>query len=65
MIQPAIDYAISVWRSTSQSYLDKIQRLQNHSASVIEQNFDYINTGGIDLVHDLGWMDASSISKPC
>ena len=56
-IQPTIDYAISVWGQTSKTNLSKIQRLQNHSARIIEKNFDYINTRGIDLVHKLGWMD--------
>ena len=56
-IQPTIDYAISVWGQTSKMNLSKIQRFQNHSARIIENNFDYINTRGIDLVHNLGWMD--------
>ena len=56
MIQPNIDYAISVWGCTTQANLDKIQRLQNYAARIIEGNFDYINTRGLDLVTKLGWM---------
>jgi len=55
-IQTCIDYAISVWGSTSQYNLDKVQRLQNHCARIIEKNFDYVNVRGLDLVKHLGWM---------
>jgi hypothetical protein len=57
MIQPNIDYAISVWGCTSQGNIDKIQRLQNYAARIIEKNFDYINCRGLELVHKLGWMN--------
>jgi hypothetical protein len=33
-----------------------VQWLQNHAARVIEGNFDYVNTRGIELVVKLGWM---------
>ena len=56
-IQPNIDYAISVWGSTTESNLNKIQRLQNHAARIIMKNFDYVNTRGIELVHQLSWMN--------
>ena len=56
-IQPCIDYVISIWGSTSQSNLDKVQRLQNHAARIVENNFDYINTRGMDLVMKLNWMN--------
>ena len=57
-----------VQKGNFQSNLDKIQHKQNHSARVIEQNFDYINTRGIesiDLVHNLGWMDVSQNRPTC
>jgi hypothetical protein len=57
VIQPNIDYAISVWGCTSQGNIDKIQRLQNYAARIIEKNFDYINCRGLELVHKLGWMN--------
>ena len=57
MIQPTIDYAISVWGCTSQTNLDKVQRLQNYAARIIEKDFDYVNTRGLELVHKLGWLN--------
>jgi hypothetical protein len=56
MIQPCIDYVLSVWGDTNQYNLDKVQGLQNHAARVIEGKFDYVNTRGIELVVKLGWM---------
>ena len=56
MIQPNLDYAISVWGCTSQANLARIQRLQNYAARIIERNFDFINIRGQELVYKLGWM---------
>ena len=56
-IQPTIDYAISVWGSTSISNIRMIQRLQNLAARIIKKNFDYVNIRGIDLVKQLGWLN--------
>ena len=57
VIQPCLDYSISVWGCTSNFNLDRVQRLQNYAARIIENNFDYINTRGINLVKNLGWMN--------
>ena len=59
IIQPTIDYAITVWGHTSAENLSKIQRLQNKAARIICNNFDYINTRGIDLVKQLKWMNVN------
>ena len=59
IIQPTIDYAITVWGNTSAENLSKIQRLQNKAARIICNNFDYINTRGIDLVKQLRWMNVN------
>ena len=59
IIQPIIDYAISIWGYTSSHNLNKIQRLQNRSARIITRNYDYINTRGIDIVKNLKWMSVS------
>ena len=56
-IQPCIDYAITVWGSTTMSNVNKVQRLQNFAARVIKRNFDFVNTRGIELVKQLGWMN--------
>ena len=58
-IQPTIDYTISIWGSTSVTNINKVQRLQNYSARIIRNNFDYYNSRGIDLVKQLGWMNVS------
>jgi hypothetical protein len=56
-IQPSIDYAITIWGNTSATNLAKIQRLQNFAARAVTKKYDYINYRGIDIVHELGWMD--------
>ena len=48
IIQPRIDYAISIWGYTSSHNLNKMQRLQNRSTRIITRNYDYVNTRGID-----------------
>ena len=57
LIQPKIDYAITIWGYTKEGNLDRIQHLQNRVARVIFNNFDFINTRGIDLVAKLGIMN--------
>ena len=59
IIQPTIDYAITVWGHTTMMNIDKIQRLQNLSARIIMNNFDYRNVRGIELVKQLKWMNVS------
>ena len=59
LIQPTIDYAISIWGCTSKQNIYKIQRLQNRAARIITGNYDFINTRGIDLVKNLKWMCVS------
>ena len=55
-IQSHIDYACTVWGYCGQGLRDKIQRLQNRATRIIENNFDYENYDGIDLVKGLGWL---------
>ena len=59
VIQPTIDYAISIWGCTSKQNIYKIQRLQNRAARIITGNYDFTNTRGIDLVKNLKWMCVS------
>ena len=44
IIQPKIDYAISVWGYTTAHNINKVQRLQNRAARILTGNFDYVNT---------------------
>ena len=55
-VQPIIDYGITIWSNTTSSNLQKIQRLQNHCARIVTNNFDFKNKRGIDLVKELKWM---------
>ena len=57
IIQPRLDYAITLWGFTSQLNLSRVQRLQNRAARIITGNFDYINVRGIDIVKRLQWMN--------
>ena len=59
IIQPKIDYAISIWGYTTAHNINKVQRLQNRAARILTGNFDYVNTRGIDLVKNLGMMNVT------
>ena len=60
IIQPKIDYAISLWGYITTAHnINKVQRLQNRAARILTGNFDYVNTRGIDLVKTLGLMKIS------
>ena len=59
IIQPKIDYAISIWGYTTARNINKVQRLQNRAARILTGNYDYVNTRGIDLVKTLGLMNVS------
>ena len=55
IIQPKIDYAVSVWGYCSQANRDLVTRLQHRAARIVCGNMDYINVRGVDLVKQLGW----------
>ena len=59
IIQPKMDYAISIWGYTTAHNINKVQRLQNRAARILTGNYDYVNTKGIDLVKTLGLMNVS------
>ena len=64
IIQPKIDYAISIWGYTTAhniKIINKVQRLQNRTARILTGNCDYVNTRGVDLVKTLGLMNDSHI----
>jgi hypothetical protein len=56
-IQPIIDYGITVWSTVPKYCIKRIQKLQNFCARIINNNFDFINTRGLDLVKQIGWMN--------
>jgi hypothetical protein len=58
-IQPILEYCCTIWGYSGVENLNKIQHLQNWAARIILNNYDFINTRGIDLVKILGWQDFS------
>ena len=56
LFQSIIAYCITVWGSALQTYLCKIQKLQNRAARLLAQNFNW-NIRGIDIVRGLGWQN--------
>ena len=58
-IQSKLDYGLSIWISTTEGNLDRVQRIQNFCAMIICKNYDNINTRGIDLVESLGMQTIS------
>jgi exonuclease III len=56
IIQPHIDYAISIWGSCAGSYLIPIQRLQNRAARAVTHTFDY-NVSVSGILHNLKIMN--------
>ena len=50
IMQPKIDYAITIWGYSSESNIDKVQRMQNRGIRAILNNYDYVNVRGIDLL---------------
>ena len=55
IVQPQVDYAITIWVFTSQQNISKVQRLQNRAAG----NFYYVHVRGIDIVKQLKWMNVT------
>ena len=53
IVQPKIDYAITLWGYSTDINVNKIQRMQNRAIRAILNNFDFVNYRGIDLVKDL------------
>ncbi len=55
VIQPHIDYCITVWSyAPDVHYIDKVQRLQNRAVRIVSGNYDW-TIRGIDIVQLLNW----------
>ena len=52
-VQSKIDYGLSIWGCTTEASLDRKQIIQNLLARIICNNFDYINSCGIEMVRTL------------
>ena len=55
IVQPSLDYAVSVWGYCSDANKYLVIRLQHRAARIVTGNRDYINVRGVDLVRELGW----------
>ena len=55
IIQPHLDYCISVWGSCDQTKLQLLQKIQNTAARIVTNNFDF-STNSQELIQ-LGWMN--------
>ena len=53
IVQPKIDYAITLWGYSTDANVNKIQRMQNRAIRAILNNFDYVNFRGIELIKSL------------
>ena len=59
LIQPHIDYCISVWGACALQYINLIQRLQNRAARAITGIFDY-NQSVSAIINSLNWVTVKS-----
>lgn len=55
VIQPSMDYGISVWGACSDGLLELLQKQQYLAARIVFQNFDFVNTNPQDLCDALKW----------
>ena len=55
LIQPHIDYCISVWGACALKYINLIQRLQNRATRAVTGIFDY-NQSVSAIINSLKWM---------
>ena len=58
IIQPHLDYYISVWGSCDQTKLQLLQKIQNRAARIVTSNFDF-STNSQELIKQLLWMNIS------
>ena len=54
-IQPVMDYACTVWGNSSVTNENLVYRLQKRAASIVMNNFDFIDLRGQDLIEYLNW----------
>ena len=55
LLQPDIDYGISIWGNCGVSYLNRVQKIQNRAARIICNNFNW-DTRSSTLLSMLGFM---------
>jgi hypothetical protein len=58
-IQPSFDYADTIWHGCSKFLQHKLQILQNRAARIIKQDFDFVNSRGLDMIKNLMLQETS------
>ena len=58
IIQPHIDYCLSVWGSCSQTNISSIQKVQNRAARIVTKCYDY-SIRSSSLIQQLGWLNVT------
>jgi len=53
LVQPKLDYGITIWGYGSEKNIGRVQRMQNRIVRGILNNYDFINCRGIELVSSL------------
>ena len=62
LIQPYIDYCITVWGACANKYIKQLQRLQNRAARAVTGIFDY-HASVSAMIHTLKWMTVENRYK--
>ena len=56
IIQPHLDYCISIWGTCSRGNILTPQKIQNRAARIVTCNYDY-SISSRSIIKDLGWMN--------
>ena len=56
IIQPHLDYCISIWGTCSRGNILTLQKIQNRAARIVTCNYDY-SISSRSIIKDLGWMN--------
>ena len=56
LVQPCIDYCITVWGYCCEKYIYKVQRMMNSAARIISGNYDW-DIKGVDILKQLDLMN--------
>ena len=59
IVQPDIDYCLSLWGNSADVYINRIQLMQNRAARIVSGIFDW-NMSVSKLIRDLGWMNVKT-----
>ena len=62
IIQPFIDYCISVWGSCNKTHKQLIQKIQNRAVRIVSGNYDF-SVRSSTLIEKMGWMNIEERHK--